>query len=502
MTYVDLDEINAPVRPDFRRVGRHAVPLILDPTTGKHVQYRRTSSAGKVLDDESGLNDWKMRTVLVGAAYRPELLAVVSTLDPEADKKTIRDYVEECVIAGKGQSRQIQGTAVHSMFDHVDLGHDWEPAPNFRPLVDAYRKVLDTYGLMPIDVEVQCVNDHYRLAGTLDRRYRTTKLLIAPDGAPVPIGSVLVGDTKTGRTLEYAIGTYACQMAGYVDSVRYDVTTDERSRFDPPSFRDWGLIIHAVPETATVEVYWCDISAGRDGLQLAFEVWQWRRRTDLLTLAAPGVRVLATAAPPTVPATPALTPVEARTEAAPRPTAEAPRIAVRRQWMRERVRIALGVPEAARDLQAAWPIGVPGLKYGGHTTEQLDALESVLHAVEIRYLLPVTARVVALEEWARHNRFESVTRWIRDIDQTNEPLMQALCAFGNVSGDFDDEALDIMLRATLNTMQVEDIGDLDTSHVSALLQAAFAMQTGTAVIVYDEAGNPRLISNAQRKGLD
>lgn len=228
---VDLDEFDAPERPDFRRVGRYRTPFVLNPD-GKRVRYGRSSNSGKILDDESNLTDWKLRTAVAGAAQSPELMASASVLDVDTNKKELREIVEDCIKAGKGQRRAVIGTAVHAMFDHVDRGADWEPPPQFRALVEAYVATLETWGLVPVGIEVQCVNDEFRLAGTLDRLYRTTKVLVAPDGQVIPIGSILVGDTKTGKELEYAAGSYATQLAAYVDSVPYDVTTDERGEWD------------------------------------------------------------------------------------------------------------------------------------------------------------------------------------------------------------------------------------------------------------------------------
>lgn len=295
-----LDDLDPPERDDFQRDGK-GTPRIWDEATQKMVRYRRSSSSGKIMDDEYNLWDWKLRTELVGAAQRPELMAVVSTLHPDRDKKQIRDIVEQCLEAGRGSARATQGTAVHAMFDHLDLGHDWVPAPQFANLLAAYADSLMHYGLIAIDVEVRCVNDRHRLAGTLDRRYRTTRTLVAPDGSIIPIGSILVGDTKTGTTLEYAAGAYATQLAAYVDSVRYDTRTNERIPFDPPNYPDWALIVHAVPETETVEMYWVDIRMGRAGLILADEVRGWRARTDLLSPATPPMRAAAHQEPPQCP---------------------------------------------------------------------------------------------------------------------------------------------------------------------------------------------------------
>lgn len=227
---IDLDEFDPPERPDFRRVNR-GVPFVLSPE-GKRVRYSRSSNAGKILDDESNLTDWKLRTVVAGAAQRPELMAAASVLDVDQDKKRLRDIAEECLVAGKGLRRSIIGTAVHSMFDHVDRNDEWDPPPQFRDLVDAYVAALETWGLVPVAIEVHVINDEFHLAGTLDRLYRTTKTLVAPDGQVIPIGTIIVGDTKTGKELEYASGSYATQLAAYVDSVPYDVTTDERLTWD------------------------------------------------------------------------------------------------------------------------------------------------------------------------------------------------------------------------------------------------------------------------------
>jgi hypothetical protein len=227
---IDLDEFDAPERPDFRRVGR-GIPFVVDPD-GKRVRYSRSSNAGKILDDESNLTDWKLRTVVAGAAQRPELMAAASILDVDDNKKALRDIAEDCLVAGKGQRRAIIGTAVHGMFDHVDRNDGWVPPPQFNDLVDAYVATLEIWGLVPVAIEVQVINDEYRLAGTLDRLYRTTKVLVAPDGQVIPIGSIIVADTKTGKELEYASGSYATQLAAYVDSVPYNVETDERGTWD------------------------------------------------------------------------------------------------------------------------------------------------------------------------------------------------------------------------------------------------------------------------------
>lgn len=509
---IDLDEFDPPDRPDFRRVGR-GVPYVMSPDSDKRVRYSRSSNAGKILDDESNLTDWKLRTVVAGAAQRPELMAMASTYDVDTNKKELRDIAEQCLVAGKGQRRSIIGTAVHSMFDHIDRGDEWQPPPQFDNLVDAYVATLEVWGLVPVDIEVQCVNDTFRLAGTLDRRYRTTRTLVAPDGTVIPIGSVIVADTKTGKELEYASGSYCTQLAAYVDSLRYDVATDEREPWEPQSVQEWALIIHADSAGERVDVYWVDLAAGRIGLRLADEVRQWRRRDDLLILGHrlramdtlpqetaqpshsmtygtiplsnegvvapidPELEVaLAGVAPPPAERPPevARTPVDART------------VALRHEYLAGRVRAVLAHSDVAQKAMVrVWPVGVAGLKHEGQSWEELDAIERAVEHVETNYSLPFyppfenpETAVDVTAVWGKGERGTEqqrddiaraietaprsalMRRWIglaidggidHAIDTT--ALAHALYEFGAIDeGEWNDDDLTLMLDGSLRAL--------------------------------------------------
>jgi hypothetical protein len=476
---LDDETLNPPESNDFRRIGQHKIPQVRDPNDPtKWVRYRRASKAGEILDDEFNLWDWKRRTEIVGAAQRPELMALVSTLNPDTDKKQLRDICEQCLDAGRGNQRSTQGTAVHSMFDLVDRNESWAPAPQFQPVVDAYLNALNLYGLIPEDIEVRCVNDKFRLAGTLDRRYRTTRALVAPDGSVIPIGSYLVGDTKTGKTLEYTAGTYSTQLAGYVDSVRYDTKTDDRIPFDPPNHPDWALIVHAIPEAGTCELHWVDINAGREGLKLADQVRQWRKRTDLLSLAEPPVRV-GSQRPASVPVA-SDQPSEAPTE--PEPQSE-PTEAVR-AWLIGRVGAIRSHSEiATQRLLRLWPAGVPGLKREGHSMSELDAIALVLDQVEADYSIPFG---------------ESDPRMagskLRHPSYLPSKVDMAITGFRNMAGftmDENSELLHGTLRAIgypkgIDTPQSE----MSEADAALILSAAVAITGGTALLLFEEDGQP------------
>jgi hypothetical protein len=55
----------------------------------------------------------------------------------------------------------------------------------------------------------------------------------------------------------------------------------------------------------------------------------------------------------------------------------------RREWLVAQVRRLVDeYPDAAQDLARRWPVGIPTLKQGGHTDEQLETIAAVMHEVE------------------------------------------------------------------------------------------------------------------------
>ena len=528
-----LDEsLEPPERPDFRRVA-NGVPLVRDEETGKYVRYKRASSAGKILDDESQLVDWQKRTIVEGAAQRPDLMAQVSVLDHDLDKKEIRDIVEECLVSGKGTQRRNTGTAIHAMLDHVDLEHDWVPAPQFAAAVEAYVRQLELYGLVPVDVEVRCVNDLKRIAGTMDRRYRTTRNLIAPDGTIIPIGTVLAADTKTGQSLEYASGSYATQLAAYAGSVRYDVTTDERTPFDPPTFQDWAIIVHVVAEDDRCDLYWVDLAAGRHALELSESVREWRKRTDLIAPAPAPLYVV----PPTIAPVEASTTPVAAGNGTPAPDAAEPgadastgaRADQRRDWLRERIDVIRAAGNQATEmLLREWPAGVPGLKFRNQSDAQLDAISEALWNVEREYSLPFPASDPATppapdirdfsSRWSRptgddtpsnpqsmfdlrkaidaHPRKALIYSWVRGQTSAhdNYALVHALYEFAMLPSEWTDDNVTEMLDGTLRAIGYDDgikaLGNVVAEHAPLIMSSAFGITAGNALLLYGEDGKP------------
>lgn len=204
-----------------------------------------------------------------------------------------------------------------------------------------------------------------------------------------------------------------------------------REPFEPPSVRDWALIIHADSSGERVDVYWVDINAGREGLRLAAEVKAWRRRDDLLTIG----RRLRIAIPEPIanggPIPPVVTSERDNPEAfvpdalnlvpdspscpscrrpvtgpdpfcdqcsgrvsepPPLPAREpvAPRsLDARHEYLAGRVRAILAHSETAgRALARAWPEGVSGLRNDGQSWEELDLILEAIERIEKDHSVP------------------------------------------------------------------------------------------------------------------
>lgn len=282
---------------------------------------------------------------------------------------------------------------------------------------------------------------------------------------------------------------------------------------------DWALIIHANSEGTNVDVYWVDINAGREGLRLAREVKGWRRRDDLLTLG----RRLRPVDGPNVPPLAPVVPVDRRREDS------------RTEHLRSRVGAIRDHGDVAgKALQLAWPKGIPGLKQGGHSMDQLDMIEAAIMKVEKEHSLPfhplwddpdapTVVQHHPSNSWAKpsasskptdeevkviqdglmnHPRSSLLRRWVGiavangiNHDYDTFALAHALFEFASVDeGEWPDDDLTLMLDGSLRAIGYvngcNDLGRFDPQHAPLLMSAAFAIAAGNAMLLFDENENP------------
>lgn len=261
--------------PDYER-GAGGEPLITMPD-GKRERYARTSSLGDTLDEKSGLANWKTTKAMEGLAHDDALIARVKAATPyEENRSEWPRLREDAINAGRGSWKADIGTAVHKMSERWEADETYDPGAPYTAPLEAYSVGLAELGLVSQMMEVQIVNDDLRIAGTVDRVYELTKPLIAPDDTVLRPGELVIGDLKTGSSLEYSIPGYAVQLAGYASGQLYDVVTNTRQP-TPQINQRWAIIVHISVEEATCEFLWVDLEVGHFGARLANEVKEWRR---------------------------------------------------------------------------------------------------------------------------------------------------------------------------------------------------------------------------------
>ena len=370
MTSIDLEDIEGtPEKPDFRRA--NGAPMIIDKD-GRNQRFSRPSGWGKTLDDENALVSWKINTAAKGVAMDKALQAewIAVADDDKAQKRKLQ---EKAIQAGRGNQASDTGTALHSMSERwEDPDDDFDPGP-FRASLEAYSAEMDRLGIVSELFEYTVANEEYRAAGTCDRLYRLTKPLGTPDGGMLPIGTLIIGDLKTGKSLDFSLPGYHVQMAIYAQGEFYDV---EQDCFMPtPDIEQkWGIIVHMPANAETCEFIWCDLEVGNYGAYLVHEIKDWRKKWRNGTYSSPVVEVEADEPRP-------LTEV----------LAESPQAWDDKQWMdqmfpfiKSRIATIRDSPPAAADLPMVWPSDVPAPKAMTEVHQYIKVLD-VLDALETKY---------------------------------------------------------------------------------------------------------------------
>lgn len=277
---LDIEQLEPTTRNDYRRA--NGAPMVM--VDGKNERYSRPSSFAKPLDDESALNNWKLDRACIGVAYDRALQAAFVAV-AEGDRDGLAALREKAINAGRGAEKADIGTALHAMsvrWEQKEAGF-WPPEPFLSSLIayDEQMRRLDLYSAL---YEYHVVNREYRCAGTADRLYEVHSPLVTPDGSVLPVGTMIVGDLKTGEKLEYSKAAYAVQLALYASGDFYNVLTDEFMT-EPPYDgmrqvinQQWGIIVHMpADQPGRCEFLWIDLEVGRYGCYLVQQVKLWRK---------------------------------------------------------------------------------------------------------------------------------------------------------------------------------------------------------------------------------
>lgn len=262
------NELETITKAEPRR-NRWGQPFIVPRAGGKAVAMLRPSTLGSVLDDRYGLEQWFKRQVAIGLVMRPDLLARAATTDHN-DKATLNAICKDAMEAAGSSASATMGTALHAAVEQANLG--LEPPAMFADHVAAYRQALAAHGaeVHPDHVEQFCVNENVGAAGTFDMI-----LKIADEW--------YIADLKTGRDIANAARSYAVQLCIYAGATSYYDPADD-THSDPVKVnQERGIVVHLPADlSGRCTLHWIDLTAGREALEHALWVRQWRRRDNLL----------------------------------------------------------------------------------------------------------------------------------------------------------------------------------------------------------------------------
>lgn len=366
---IDIEEFDTPQKPDFQRA--NGAPMVMD-REGKRHRLSRPSNYAKALDDESALTNWRIDTACSGVAHDPALQAQYVALMPD-DRATKTKLREAAIQAGRGSQAADIGTALHAMSERFEQDPSWEPPEPYLSSLKAYRAEMVRLGLTSELFEYSMVNWNYGAAGTADRLYRLTAPLTAPSGEILPVDTLIVGDLKTGKTLQYSAASYAAQLAVYAQGEMYDTVNDVHLE-TPVVNQDWAIIMHMPSNSDTCEALWVDLQAGHWGCYLAQQVKEWRKnwRSKNFSLA------------------PILLPELLKMGIViDLDDADVEWVRLNSEWCTHRLDQIKEHPEARKRLQILWPESVPVKEFRGGTATVDQMLEGMklLSRIEAEYEL-------------------------------------------------------------------------------------------------------------------
>lgn len=376
MTVIDLDTVVNP-RPEPKRDnwGRY---LIKPADGGKTRAMTRATTWAKAIDDQEGLIGWKARVAMLGVGRRPDLYALCCAAK---DDKELKAYVEEAADAGGAGFGRNVGSALHSFTERVDLGEEVNVPDQWRRDIAAYKKAIEAEGLRPVPhlIERVCVLPGLGVAGTLDRVYATAN------------GELVIGDVKTGQSLDFAALSISVQLALYANAdTLYDLAT-ETHELMPEVRKDVAYVVHVPSGQGRAEVLKVPIDTGWEYAQLCGKVRAARssgkRKGELLRRSLGPVVVDAPDAFAALPDAGQPDPLAAAVSDA-RNRSLSP--SDRRAWILDRVE-TVKAAGFGPELVAAWPKGVPGTATDHpHTGAELDLICAALDIVDKRHGLPLT----------------------------------------------------------------------------------------------------------------
>lgn len=265
-------------------------------------RLRGASSIAKVPDDTYHLNQWRVRTALIGAAANPHLLTAVA--GDHDNKEKLNELVEEAIRLGKGNTGRDYGTAVHRVIERLNTGDTLLETPEVAKLREQWNKLLATEGLEVVATEGAVLDPERRYSGRFDVKV-----------CNLATGTIHIGDVKTGADADKYLHAHSVQLHLYASApylargIPIGDVDFETEDFEPHTGVDQavGYVFH-LPLEGEPSAIPIDLAAGAWAMTNVIEpIWTWRARTDLRVDLAPKkakprrIEPLAVTPPPTPP---------------------------------------------------------------------------------------------------------------------------------------------------------------------------------------------------------
>lgn len=273
-------------------LGRYAVvlpgetELEVYKSSGNPVGRTRATTFNKSASDKKNINDWGKRNVLIGASRRRDLVLQAAGLTHDNDRDRLNALVLQLEETAGSKVGSDLGTYLHEFTEFMDAGLKGpdEAPKEFQRSLWAYEQALLDAGLEPIRSLIErttIIREYGWVCGTFDRIFFHR-----------PSGRYLIGDLKTGRTMDYGKNEIETQLWTYAHGVNQNGIYDWNTRTWGPAVEDpletdpeeiqpitvsetVGVVIHMPvqgPKEGTVTLLWADLASGAAHAQVCADV--------------------------------------------------------------------------------------------------------------------------------------------------------------------------------------------------------------------------------------